>query len=387
MVDWLNIVETDKVIHTMEIDIVKLVVEIESFGMISDEFDKEIGSSDGLQPKQADLSCVHALNEFHLHEIHVEEGLVVVDGWTGQNADIKDGVSVNIMGEPLPSDRVFEFPMDEPEPHPAYDFFAPRPLLGYADNPNNMNGWIEAYVLLLGKMGEPLGAEVDETMVDPVIDELAEPIVEAEEQVIALVIDVEEDIAMLFGDDDFSDDDSEGFKDDEEVWEINEEWLMAPVTPPLMPVVPPPSTYKDLCTRVSNLEYGHGQLVKKVIQVSDVKVADGITIREISLRVSDVEGQVQVMESHIVQAMGRLEQVDTQMEQGQQTATQREEVISRLSQHVQTLQAAVQQRDVQIQQLQTMVLEMSNRESTLMQCILRMDRRLANLEKRPPGPQ
>ncbi|GKC28442.1 hypothetical protein Tco_1035736 [Tanacetum coccineum] len=52
-------------------DIVKLVVEIKSFGMSSDEFDKETGSSDGLQPKQADLSCVHALNELHLHEIHV----------------------------------------------------------------------------------------------------------------------------------------------------------------------------------------------------------------------------------------------------------------------------------------------------------------------------
>ncbi|GKF78306.1 hypothetical protein Tco_0230776, partial [Tanacetum coccineum] len=39
--------------------------------MNSDEFDKETGSSDGLQPKQADLSCVHALNEPHLHEIHV----------------------------------------------------------------------------------------------------------------------------------------------------------------------------------------------------------------------------------------------------------------------------------------------------------------------------
>ncbi|GJR36972.1 hypothetical protein Tco_1212656 [Tanacetum coccineum] len=48
--------ETDKVIHTVEIDIVKLVVEIESFGMSADEFDKETGSSDGLQPKQVDLS-------------------------------------------------------------------------------------------------------------------------------------------------------------------------------------------------------------------------------------------------------------------------------------------------------------------------------------------
>ncbi|GKG20112.1 hypothetical protein Tco_0379913, partial [Tanacetum coccineum] len=62
---------TKKVIHTVVTDIVKLVVEIESFGMSSDEFDKETGSSDGLQPKQADLNCVHALNELYLHEIRV----------------------------------------------------------------------------------------------------------------------------------------------------------------------------------------------------------------------------------------------------------------------------------------------------------------------------
>ncbi|GKB29727.1 hypothetical protein Tco_0869128 [Tanacetum coccineum] len=117
-----------------------------------------------------------------------------------------------------------------------------------------------------------------------------------------------------------------------------------------------------LCTRMGNLEYGHGQLVKKVIQVSDAEVADGITIGEIGPRVSAVEGQVQVMASQMVHAVGRLEQV-------------------------QTLQAAMQQRDVQIQQLQTMVFEMSSRESTLMQCILGMDRRLADLERRPPGPQ
>ncbi|GJZ86055.1 hypothetical protein Tco_0657665 [Tanacetum coccineum] len=71
MIDCFSIVETDKIIHTVETDIVKLVVEIESFGMSSDEFDKETGSSDGLQPKQADLSYVHALNKLHLHEIHV----------------------------------------------------------------------------------------------------------------------------------------------------------------------------------------------------------------------------------------------------------------------------------------------------------------------------
>ncbi|GJW28840.1 hypothetical protein Tco_0045715 [Tanacetum coccineum] len=259
------------------------------------------------------------------------------------------------MGEPLSPDRVFDFLVDEPEPHPAYDFFTPEQLPGYACNPNNNDGWIEADVPLLGE----LGAVADEPMVGPLVDEIVEPIVKAEEQVIALVINMDDDIAMVFGDDDFGDDDSEGF-DEEEVWEVNEEWLMAPVTPPLMPIVPPPSIYEvgglftvaaegksfplpapglpippsvieDLSTRLGNLEYGHGPLVKKVIHVSDAEVADGITIREIVPRIFAVEGQVQA------------------------------------------LQATVQQRDLQIQQLRTTVSEMSSRESTLMQCILGMD--------------
>ncbi|GJR71274.1 hypothetical protein Tco_0083639 [Tanacetum coccineum] len=237
----------------------------------------------------------------------------------------------------------------------------------------------------LGEMGEPLRAEVDEPMVDLVIDELAEPIVEVEEQMVAQTMDMEEDLAILFGDDDDSgDDDSERPEDDKDVWEVNEEWLMAPVTPPPMLVMPPPSTYKvggpstaaaeghsltllaprvpvppsvieDLCTRMGNLEYAHGQLVKKVIAVSDAEVVDGLAIREIGPRVSAIDGQVQVVASQMVQAVSRLEQ------------------------------AAVQHRDVQIQQLQTLVAKMSSRDSTLMQCILGLDRHLADLEMRPPG--
>ncbi|GKE27226.1 hypothetical protein Tco_1442610 [Tanacetum coccineum] len=71
MIDELSIVETDKVNNTVETDMMKLVVGIECFGVNFDEFDKETGSPDELQPKQAGLNCVHALNEPHLHEIHV----------------------------------------------------------------------------------------------------------------------------------------------------------------------------------------------------------------------------------------------------------------------------------------------------------------------------
>ncbi|GKF58301.1 hypothetical protein Tco_0171838, partial [Tanacetum coccineum] len=65
MIDYLSIVETGKVNHVVETDMVRLVVKIKSFVMSADELDKETDSFDGLQPKQADLSCVHALNEPH----------------------------------------------------------------------------------------------------------------------------------------------------------------------------------------------------------------------------------------------------------------------------------------------------------------------------------
>ncbi|GKG32939.1 hypothetical protein Tco_0430449, partial [Tanacetum coccineum] len=101
-------------------------------------------------------------------------------------------------------------------------------------------GWLEADDYLLRE----LEAMVDELMVVPAIEEVAKPVAEAEdEQVIALVVDMEEELATLFGDDDFEDDVSDRF-DMEEVWEVNEEWLMAPVTPPPMLAMPPPSVYE-----------------------------------------------------------------------------------------------------------------------------------------------
>nr|GEV08778.1 ribonuclease H-like domain-containing protein [Tanacetum cinerariifolium] len=218
-----------------------------------------------------------------------------------------------------------------------------------------------------------LKAHEEEQVVGPVVDM-------EEEQMAALVMDIEEDLAVLFGedddfeDDDFSDDDSEGVEEEEEVWEVNEEWMMAPVTPPPVPSVQPPSVYEvrgpstaaaegpsfplptpgllvppavieDLSTRLGNLEYRHGQLMKKVIQVSDAEVVAGVSIGEIGPRVFAIEGQVQVMASQMVHVADRWEQVGAQVEQGQQTATQRDETIVELTQQVHILQATMQQRD------------------------------------------
>nr|GFA13378.1 hypothetical protein [Tanacetum cinerariifolium] len=146
-------------------------------------------------------------------------------------------------------------------------------------------------------------------MVVPAIEEVAEA---EEEQVIALVadmeegqidvlvIDMEKDLAVLFGEDDDFENNSEGV-DEEEAWEVNKEWQMAPFTQPSVPA--------DLSTRMGNLEYGHGQLVKRVNQVSNAELATGVTIGELGSRIYVVEGQVQVMASQMVYAADRWEQL------------------------------------------------------------------------------
>ncbi|GJY81787.1 retrovirus-related pol polyprotein from transposon TNT 1-94 [Tanacetum coccineum] len=96
--------------------------------------------------------------------------LIVVDGWMGRNADIKDGVSVKyIMGKQLSIRSVFDFPIDEP--HLAYDFFAPAPLPEYAGNLNNNNGWLAADDYLLRELD---GILVEGRLVVPAVDEIAE---------------------------------------------------------------------------------------------------------------------------------------------------------------------------------------------------------------------
>ncbi|GJT70255.1 hypothetical protein Tco_1029541 [Tanacetum coccineum] len=127
MIDCLSNVETDKLFYTVKTDIVKLVVEIESFGMSSDESDKETESFDGLQPKQADLCCVHALNELHLHEIRVVPNFVMSDSedstvtYTEVSSpfeDLSDIGSPGVDGIPMMLEDPYEDDED-PEEDPA----------------------------------------------------------------------------------------------------------------------------------------------------------------------------------------------------------------------------------------------------------------------------
>ncbi|GKD15594.1 hypothetical protein Tco_1200001 [Tanacetum coccineum] len=116
---------------------------------------------------------------------------------------------------------------------------------------------------------------------------------------------------------------------------------------------------EDLSTRLDNLEYGHRQLVYRVIHRSEAEIATSVIIGEIGLRVLAMEGQMQVMASQMIQAMDRVEQVGVQVELGQQTSTQRDETVTGLTQQVQALQA---------------------------DCILGLEKQIAALERKPPGP-
>ncbi|GKF98724.1 hypothetical protein Tco_0297507, partial [Tanacetum coccineum] len=69
MIDELSIVETDKVIHTVDTDKVRRIIDVESFGKSADEIDKETVSFGEMQLKQEDWSCVHA----SIEEVNREE--------------------------------------------------------------------------------------------------------------------------------------------------------------------------------------------------------------------------------------------------------------------------------------------------------------------------
>nr|GEW93271.1 hypothetical protein [Tanacetum cinerariifolium] len=201
------------------------------------------------------------------------------------------------MEAPLSPDRVLDFPMVEPEPYLAYDFFAVDPIPGLAEAPGNMNMWIEEDVPLGGKMGDPMeiagGAE--EVRLD-----------------------------FLFGDDTDGNDD---------------EWLMDLVTPPratvtflstyevggpstttpetLLPAGQPfpgmthrtsmlPLVINDLCVRMGNLEYGHGALMKKMRTVIASQAVQVVSrLEEIETRVQQVEGRVDTHPSGCMTVSGQ----------------------------------------------------------------------------------
>ncbi|GJX34511.1 hypothetical protein Tco_0246068 [Tanacetum coccineum] len=216
------------------------------------------------------------------------------------------------------------------------------------------------------QMAVPAIDEIAEQRVVPAIEEVAEPVVKAEEeQVIAPVVDVvegqidapmmdmEEDLAVLFGDDDFEDDASNEFGE-EEVWEVNEDWLMAPTTPPPVLAVPPPSVYEVGGPSTAVAEGPSFSQVAPGLPVPPYMIEDLSTCLdnlELVREVLAVEGQMQVMASQMIQVVDRVEQVGVQVELGQQTSTQRDEMVTGLTQQVQALRVWHVERDTADKQL------------------------------------
>ncbi|GKG05719.1 hypothetical protein Tco_0325805 [Tanacetum coccineum] len=94
---------------------------------------------------------------------------------------------------------------------------------------------------------------------------------------------------------------------EEEVWEVNKDWLMAPTTPPPVLAVPPPSVYEVGGPSTAVAE--GPSFPQRVVHGSDAEIAAGVTIGEIGPRVLAMEGQMQVMASQMIQVVDRVEQV------------------------------------------------------------------------------
>ncbi|GJT97511.1 hypothetical protein Tco_1093029 [Tanacetum coccineum] len=68
--EWM-MMKRKRVIHTVKIDKVRQIVDVESSGKNAEEIDKETVSFGEMQLKQEDWSCVQASIELHLHVVHV----------------------------------------------------------------------------------------------------------------------------------------------------------------------------------------------------------------------------------------------------------------------------------------------------------------------------
>nr|GEX32912.1 hypothetical protein [Tanacetum cinerariifolium] len=139
----------------------------------------------------------------------------------------------------------------------VFDFFVAEPVPRLVEAPDNQNGWIEGDV--------PLGGEIDEPVENPRFDK--------DEKL-----------------NEFMDDDQDVGNE-----EVGGPSTATPVGHPLTTiasgVATQPQVIDDLCVRISNLEYRHGELVKKMEIVSDAEVADSIAIGEIHPRVTTLEGK------------------------------------------------------------------------------------------------
>ncbi|GKC57421.1 hypothetical protein Tco_1085019, partial [Tanacetum coccineum] len=275
---------------------------------------------------------------------------------------------MDVSGSP---DRVSDFPNGE-TPW-TYGGFAPGPPLGYTGNPSGSGGWLEADDLPIHAMRTTVASEPVIEVVAPLVEEVREPV----EPIVG-----DEDIEPLFSASDGEyDPDLHALDDDDIAIEVlldesdmddsamHVDPVLAPVVPsPLMTMPHPlvaipepsvhevggsstaadvrlPSIVEKLDTRMDDVEIRQDVLVTRVDTVRDAVMAIGAVVGEIGPRVIALEGHTQ-----------------------------------------ETLIHMVQDRDAQIEQLIAEMVSVLEREYGLMQMIATMSKRLADVEKRIPGP-
>ncbi|GKA04417.1 hypothetical protein Tco_0677198 [Tanacetum coccineum] len=251
-----------------------------------------------------------------------------------------------VMDVPPSPDRVFDFPVAEPKPHPAYDFFAPGSILRYDKAPDNMNRWIEE--------DGPLRADLVEPVVDLVIDDMMAP-----------MENPDKDVDMLMEEDD-EDGDDEG-EDDKDGWEVGGPSIAAPRPP--FPV---------------------GRPILEVLN-------DGIAIGEIQPWVTTLEGRVEVLASQQEQAMTKVGEVEGRVLEMQDKVNNypcdqvdglKEDVdgLLGLKGQVQTLESTVQELRKENPKLKGLLSAKDSDYIMLASYMLGLGDRLAAVELQLPGP-
>nr|GFB14233.1 hypothetical protein [Tanacetum cinerariifolium] len=173
----------------------------------------------------------------------------------------------------------------------------------------------------------------------------------------------DKDVDMLMDDNDEDDDDVDDRNKDG--WEVDDEWLMALVTPPSMHVVPPPSTFEvgEPFTAAPGLPFLVGRPLPEV--VSSVAVHHEEIKGDIRPRVTTLDGQVGVLASQQEQVDGLRKDVDG---------------LLGLKGRVQTLESTVQEIRKENQKLRDLLSARESDQSVLALYMLGLGEGLAMVE-------
>nr|GEY59398.1 hypothetical protein [Tanacetum cinerariifolium] len=205
----------------------------------------------------------------------------------------------------------------------------------------------------------------------------------------------DEDVDMLMDDDDKDDED----EDDDGDWEVDDECLMAPVTPPSVHNVPSPSSYevgkpstaapelqfplgRPLLEVVSRVTVHYEEIGRLFVRTENLEHAHRVLVRKMG------EGQVGVLASQQEKIMTKVRKVKDQMLEMQDKVNNypsgqvdglREDVdgLLRLKERAHTLKSTVRELRKENQKLRGLLSAREGDQSMLASYVLGLGERLA----------